>query len=133
MVYITQDKMCQWRKIFWLPLLLNTVCSYSVSQNFAALLFCKVISIQQRTHVKKLSVNKRNHTVNGFFTFSLPDKCEQESIISSIEKELELLSLEAEQLSKKTSLREKQLDDAKKQNIQEEQGKLNFSTQTLLM
>ncbi len=68
-----------------------------------------------------------------FFTFSLPDKCEQESIISSIEKELELLSLEAEQLSKKTSLREKQLDDVKKQNIQEEQGKLNFSTQTLLM
>lgn len=34
-----------------------------------------------------------------------------------------MLHLQAEQLSKKTVLREKQLDDAKKQNIQEEQGK----------
>ena len=50
------------------------------------------------------------------------DKNEQENIISSTEKELELLNLEAEQLSKKTLLREKQLDDGKKQNTQEEQG-----------
>ena len=50
------------------------------------------------------------------------DKCEQESWISSIEKELEMLDLQTEQLSKKTSLREKQLEDLKKQTKQEEQS-----------
>lgn len=52
----------------------------------------------------------------------LLDKCEQENVISSVRKELEILHLQAEQLSKKTLLREKQLDDTKKQNVQEEQG-----------
>ncbi|CAB3983633.1 Hypothetical predicted protein [Paramuricea clavata] len=60
------------------------------------------------------------------------DKCEQENIVSSIEKELEMLHLQAEQLSKKTVLREKQLDDAKKQNIQEEQVIQKAKEKTML-
>jgi hypothetical protein len=60
------------------------------------------------------------------------DKNEQENIISSIEKDLELLNLEAEQLSKKTSLREKQLGDGKKQNTQDEQGKMNISLKEII-
>ena len=45
-------------------------------------------------------------------------------MIASIEKELEMLSIKEGQLSRKTILREKQLDDAKKQNVQDEQGKV---------
>ena len=60
------------------------------------------------------------------------DKNEQENIISSNEKELELLNLEAEQLSKKALLREKQLDDGKKQNTQEEQVIQKAKEKTML-
>lgn len=57
--------------------------------------------------------------------FSFLDDNEQKNMIFSIGKELEMLNLQADQISKKNILREKQLDDAKKHNVQEEQGTEN--------
>ena len=67
------------------------------------------------------------------YDISPSDKCEHEHVISSIAKELEILNLQAEQLSKKTTLKEKQLDDSKKQNAQEEQGKVSSDLDTSII
>ena len=52
----------------------------------------------------------------------LSDMSERKNVISSLEKELSMLAIQTDQLSKKKVLQEKQLDVVKKQNIQEEQG-----------
>lgn len=52
----------------------------------------------------------------------LSDMSEGKKVISSLEKELSMLAIQTDRLSKKKVLQEKQLDVVKKQNTQEEQG-----------